>query len=221
MQLIRYPSPNFGDRRGDGPVDMLVLHYTDMVSAQEALDRLCDPAAEVSAHYLIDEDGRVYQMVDEDKRAWHAGVSFWRGCRDVNSRSIGIELANPGHLNGYRPFPSAQMESLARLCRSILARHPIEQRNVIAHSDVAPGRKKDPGELFQWRWLSKEGVGRWPELVRASDRDLIGSLAEIGYCVDDEAAAIEAFQRHYRPDAITGEADEETRLLAAGLLETL
>lgn len=221
MQLIRYPSPNFGDRRGDGTVDMLVLHYTDMTSAQAALDRLCDPQAEVSAHYLIDEDGRVYQMVDEDKRAWHAGVSYWRGCRDVNSRSIGIELANPGHLNGYRPFPRAQMQSLVTLCRSILSRHDIPARNVVAHSDIAPGRKKDPGELFEWRWLSREGVGRWPELVRASDRDLIGSLSEIGYCVDDEAAAIEAFQRRYRPNDISGRPDEETRLLAAGLLDIL
>ena len=149
-------SPNFNDRIGyDAPL-MILLHYTGMKTAQEALDRLCDPAAEVSAHYTIDEDGTIYHMVDEDKRAWHAGVSEWKGETDINSASIGIELVNPGHEFGYREFPTAQMEALANLCKDIIARQPIE--TVLGHSDVAPERKQDPGELFDWKWLAKQGV---------------------------------------------------------------
>src|SRR5262249_30688388 len=149
-------------RREGVCIDMLVLHYTGMATREDALARLTDPAAEVSAHYVIDEDGAAYQLVDEASRAWHAGVSFWRGEGDVNGRSIGIELVNPGHEFGYRDFPKPQMESLTVLARDILARHSIPPINVVGHSDVAPTRKMDPGEKFDWRGLAQVGVGVWP-----------------------------------------------------------
>lgn len=163
MQIIARPSPNYSDR-APGAIDILVLHYTGMSSCGDALARLCDPAAKVSAHYLIDEDGTVFHLVAEERRAWHAGISFWAGERDINSRSIGIELVNPGHELGYRHFPETQMLRLAELARDILARHPIPQQRVLGHSDVAPGRKRDPGELFNWQWLAGQGIGIWPHL---------------------------------------------------------
>ncbi len=152
----KYKSPNFNERIGYDAAVMIVLHYTGMQSAEAALKKLCDPAAEVSAHYVIDEDGTTYQLVDENKRAWHAGVSEWNGETDINSASIGIELVNPGHEFGYREFPPAQMESLATLCKDIMSRHDIG--SILGHSDIAPGRKQDPGELFDWVWLAKAGV---------------------------------------------------------------
>ncbi len=163
MQISVRPSPNYNDR-APGAITMLVLHYTGMVSREHALARLCDPVAKVSAHYLIDEMGLVYQMVAEEYRAWHAGVSFWAGERDINSRSIGIELVNPGHERGYRSFLALQMRSLVELCREILPRHPIPPNRVLGHSDVAPGRKRDPGELFDWEWLAGQGIGVWPDV---------------------------------------------------------
>src|SRR5262249_42163258 len=144
-------------------IDMLVLHYTGMQSAAAAIDRLCDPAAKVSAHYLIEEDGTAWRLVDETRRAFHAGVSFWQGTTDVNSASIGIELVNPGHEWGYRPFPDAQMQTLETLAQEILRRHAIPPDRVVGHSDVAPARKQDPGELFDWRRLADAGIGLWPE----------------------------------------------------------
>ena len=155
-------SPNFDARPPGARIDMLVLHYTGMVSAEAAIERLCDPAAKVSAHYLIDEDGAVRRLVDENHRAWHAGEASWRGKSDINARSLGIELVNPGHEFGYRPFPEAQMAALEALAQDILARHTIEARNVVGHSDVAPRRKTDPGELFDWRRLAEAGIGLWP-----------------------------------------------------------
>ena len=160
--MIARASANHGPRASGQAIDILLLHYTGMRSAQAALDRLCDPAAEVSAHYLVDEDGGVVALVDEARRAWHAGVARWAGAGDVNGRSIGIELANPGHEWGYRPFPTAQMAALAELARGVLARHPIPPAGVLAHSDVAPTRKLDPGELFDWAWLAERGIGLWP-----------------------------------------------------------
>ncbi|MEX2202220.1 MAG: N-acetylmuramoyl-L-alanine amidase, partial [Dongiaceae bacterium] len=154
------PSPNHDARRG--PVDILLLHYTGMVAAEAALKRLCDPVARVSAHYLIDEDGTLWQLVGEDRRAWHAGVSFWAGESDINARSIGIELQNPGHEFGYRAFPEPQMKTLIELAQGILQRHPIPASRVIGHSDVAPTRKEDPGELFDWQRLAAAGIGLWP-----------------------------------------------------------
>ncbi|MBP5857550.1 N-acetylmuramoyl-L-alanine amidase [Marivibrio halodurans] len=216
------PSPNFGPRRPDADgrqaaVDMLVLHYTDMENATVSLDRLCDPSAQVSAHYLIDEDGTIHQLVAEAERAWHAGLAYWRGIRDVNSRSIGIELQNPGHRLGYRPFPDAQIDSLIALAHDLLTRHPIRPRNILGHSDVAPARKRDPGELFPWPRLAAHGIGLWPDGPVEAGGSLPDILAGIGY--DREAEhLVEAFQRRYRPARIDGRADAETTGLAAAVL---
>ncbi len=158
LEITQSPSPNF-DERGGVPVSILVMHYTGMKSGAEALARMCDDEAKVSAHYMIEEDGRIFQLVDESKRAWHAGVSSWDGITDVNAHSIGIELVNPGHEWGYRAFPEAQMLSLIALSKDILERHPIPPKNVVGHEHVAPERKQDPGELFDWEWLKREGVG--------------------------------------------------------------
>ena len=223
---IEPPSPNHDERPAGRDVDMLVLHYTGMASAGEALARLCDPAAKVSSHYLIDEDGGVTRLVDEERRAWHAGTAYWRGARDINDRSIGIELVNPGHEFGYRPFPPAQMKALIQLIRDILARHPIPPRNVVGHADIAPTRKQDPGELFDWGMLGRAGIGLWPRFDRPQEEELEHDLpldevqallGTIGYEVPVSGrydhmtrAAIAAFQRHYRPSRCDGNLDRET-----------
>ena len=233
MKLRERPSPNFDARAAGGAIDMLILHYTGMKTAAEALDRLCDPAAKVSAHYLIDEDGAVWRLVDEAKRAWHAGVSSWRGRSDINGASIGIELVNPGHEFGYRPFPKAQMAALAELARALLGRHPIPPRHVLGHSDVAPLRKQDPGELFNWARLARAGIGLWPDFDAAADlpqtaAELRAALTMIGYACPvggDDAAAmaaiITAFQRHFRRKLCDGVADSETRHRIAVLARTV
>lgn len=214
-------SPNFGERRGGGPVDMLVLHYTDAPDVETACGWLCDPMREVSAHYLVDEDGAVFQLVDEAKRAWHAGVGFWRGVTDINSRSIGIEIQNPGHSNGYRPFPDAQMQAVIDLCGEIMGRHAIPPHNFLAHSDIAPDRKTDPGELFDWPRLAAAGIGCFPDIANGSpEADIAETLAEIGYDPQAEKT-IAAFQRRYRPSKIDNRADAETRALADALLQQL
>ena len=203
-------SPNHGPRRGGGPIDMLVLHYTGMRDTAGALDRLCDPAAQVSAHYLIEEDGTVWRLVDEALRAWHAGESFWAGESDVNSRSIGIELANPGHGPDYRPFAEAQMAALEAMAANILARHPIPPHRVLGHSDVAPGRKRDPGELFDWRRLARRGIGLWPGARTGSGvSDAETLMRRFGYR-DASEDAVTAFQLHFRPDLVSGVADDDT-----------
>ena len=218
-------SPNFQPRPDSAVIDMLVLHYTGMRSAEAALERLCDPGSEVSAHYLIDEAGEIFALVDEENRAWHAGVSSWRGSAGVNSRSIGIELVNPGHEFGYRPFPSAQMAALAELAHGILARWPIPARNVVGHSDVAPRRKQDPGELFDWYWLAQRGIGLWPKSSQMPGHSGVGEpaalLAEYGYDTADAQAALVAFQRHFRPLSCDGVADGETLALLNGLVALL
>lgn len=213
-------SPNRDARPAETPVDMLVLHYTGMPTAAAALERLRDPAAQVSAHYLVHENGDVVSLVPEAERAWHAGLSHWRGNADINARSVGIELVNPGHEFGYRPFPEAQMAALESLAHDILQRHPIPARNVVGHSDVAPDRKEDPGELFDWRRLAAAGIGLWPRQASADPESLPGLLRRIGY---DPAAdrAIAAFQRRYRPGLIDNRADAETAALAAGLLAAI
>jgi N-acetylmuramoyl-L-alanine amidase len=217
MRRLDRPSPNHDDRDG-APIDMLVLHYTGMTSAEAALERLCDPAAKVSAHYTIDEDGTIYALVPEARRAWHAGVAHWAGATNINSRSIGIELVNPGHEFGYRPFPDDQIAALTTLCHSILVRHPIASSRVLGHSDVAPARKDDPGELFPWARLAKAGIGLWPQR-RESDLGA-HALARFGY---DPAASqdklITAFQRHFRPRKLDGLWDGECAGLLADLLE--
>ena len=211
------PSPNFDSRPDGAPVDMLVLHYTGMGTAAAALDRLTDPGARVSAHYVIEEDGTVWRLVDEKARAWHAGISAWRGETDINGRSVGIELVNPGHEFGYRPFPGAQIEALIELAKRVLARHPIPPRNVVGHADVAPARKMDPGELFDWPRLAAAGIGLWPaDGQHAGAGGHASELGGIGYDTTDLSAAVTAFQRRFRPSSIDGEIDAETgRLIGA------
>lgn len=216
----RYESPNHDARPGGAAIDMVVLHYSGMETADAALARLCDPAAKVSAHYLIDEDGAVRRLVAEERRAWHAGVACWRGLSDVNGRSLGIELVNPGHEFGYRPFPEAQMAALEELARGILARHPIEARNVVGHSDVAPRRKMDPGELFDWPRLAAAGIGLWPDSAPADEADadeVKAMLADFGYETGDLGMTVMAFQRHFRPGRVDGRVDGDT----AGRLRAL
>jgi len=199
---------------------MLVLHYTGMESAQAAIDRLCDPGTKVSAHYVIDEDGALTQLVGEDCRAWHAGEACWRGDHDINARSIGIELVNPGHEFGLSPFPEKQMQALEKLALNIISRYQIPARNVVGHSDVAPRRKTDPGELFDWFRLFKAGVGVWPEdalSLEMNQQEGTDLLAKFGYETVDFTKTVEAFQRHFRPTSITGSLDGET----AGLLDRL
>ena len=218
MKPVERPSPNC-DSRGGATIDSLVLHYTGMQSGAAALSRLCDPAAKVSAHYLIDEDGSVYAMVPEEKRAWHAGLSYWDGARDINARSIGIELVNPGHEFGYRPFAAAQIASLIALTKGILNRHPIPAWRVLGHSDVAPLRKDDPGELFPWERLAAEGIGLWPgKAADPGEARVAALLAHYGYDPDVPLEkTVTAFQRHFRPTRVDGMADAETRTLLAGL----
>ncbi len=197
---------------------MLVLHYTGMETAAAAIGRLCDRRAKVSAHYVVGEDGLVVRLVAEDKRAWHAGEAIWRGDRGVNARSIGIELVNPGHQLGYRDFTEPQMTALEALALDIIRRHPIPDGNVVGHSDVAPDRKTDPGEKFDWRRLASAGIGRWPETAVATGaEDVAGLLAEIGYGTTDLAAAVGAFQRRYRPARIDAVADGQTLALMAAV----
>jgi N-acetylmuramoyl-L-alanine amidase len=214
---VDMPSPNHDARPDGAAIDMLVLHYTGMKSAQEALARLCDPAAKVSAHYTIDEDGTVYAHVPEARRAWHAGQSHWAGASDINACSIGIELVNPGHEFGYREFSPAQIASLMTLCHSILLRHPIPSARVLGHSDVAPARKDDPGELFPWAQLAKAGIGLWPQ---ATTSDLgADALTRFGYDPDaPQDKVIIAFQRHFRPKKLYGQWDNECAGLLASLL---
>lgn len=212
MTRVDRPSPNHGPRPAGAATDILLLHYTDMARATDAVDRLCDPAAQVSAHYVVGEDGTVWHLVPESERAWHAGVSWWAGERDVNGRSIGIEIANPGHSHGYRAFPEAQMASLESLCREILARHPIPPHRVLGHSDVSPGRKIDPGHLFDWQRLARAGIGLWPSdpaPAALSGAATLAALAAIGYRTEGDdpntpanRAALAAFCRHWCPQGL-------------------
>jgi len=234
------PSPNAGDRRDGKACDILLLHYTGMKTGPEAEDWLCDPQSEVSCHYIVHEDGRVVQMVPEERRAWHAGSSFWKGETDINSRSVGIEIVNGGHDFGLPAFPESQVEAVIDLSRGIVARHEIAAERVLAHSDVAPGRKRDPGERFPWAHLAGQGIGHWvepsplgggrffgrgdagqPVEALQSMLALYGYRAPITGVFDENTAAdVAAFQRHFRPARVDGVADMSTietlhRLLAA------
>jgi len=211
-------------------VDTLILHYTGMQSAQAAVDRLSDPAARVSSHYVVDEDGTVFTLVPEHLRAWHAGISYWRGRETLNDVSIGIEIVNPGHEWGYRPFPAVQIDAVTTLCHEILSRHAVPARNVVGHSDVAPDRKQDPGELFPWRQLASCGIGLWPDVpggdITPSQWPVYrirDGLATIGYNAAEAsdtalATIVTAFQRHWRPETINGLADAGTTARLEGLL---
>jgi N-acetylmuramoyl-L-alanine amidase len=221
MTMIDTPSPNFDDRLL--PITMIVLHYTGMESAEAAIQRLTDPKAKVSAHYLVNEDGVVLRMVDEDKRAWHAGRSHWRGITDVNSASIGIEIVNPGHEFGYRPFAEEQIDALLPLVADIKQRYDIGRGNVVGHSDIAPTRKQDPGELFPWARLAKVRLAL-PRPTKNlmdpgwTDGGFLLALERFGYDVADKLAAVVAFQRRFRPELIDGEIDAECRCILLALL---
>lgn len=221
MDFIDTPSPNFDERLL--PVSMLVLHYTGMQDAASAIQRLSDPAAKVSCHYLVSEDGKIVRMVDESKRAWHAGNSYWRGITDINSASIGIEIVNPGHEFGYRPFPEEQMAALIPLVADIMKRHGITRGNVVGHSDIAPARKKDPGELFPWGQLAKLRLAL-PRPTKNlmdpnwTDGGFLLALERFGYDVSDRLAAVVAFQRRFRPELIDGTIDGECRAILLALL---
>lgn len=218
------PSPNHDARPAGATVDALVLHYTGMTSAATALARLCDPAVKVSAHYLIDEVGTITPLVPEERRAWHAGVSMWQGREGLNADSIGIELVNPGHEWGYRPFPRPQIDACIALCRTLLARHAVPPRRVLAHADVAPRRKEDPGELFPWRTLAAAGIGLWPRALPPATltvEEVRVGLMAFGYPTDDLAATLIAFQRRFRPERVDGFPDAVTCARLRGLLAQL
>lgn len=213
MDIIERASPNVNDRPVGTRIDMVILHYTGMKTGKAALDRLCDPDAKVSAHYLIDEDGTTYRMVADDRRAWHAGFSHWSGAVDINDRSIGIEIVNPGHEFGYRAFPEAQMTAVEELLAQVIARHRIPAARVIGHSDIAPNRKQDPGELFDWKRLADKGLSIWPTEPRdaIAPADARRYLTGIGY--DPEAPladVVTAFQRRFVPAGVSGALDQAT-----------
>ena len=219
--IIDSPSPNFDAR--DRPISMVVLHYTGMADAESAIQRLRDPEARVSCHYLIAEDGQILRMVAEEHRAWHAGLSYWRGVSGVNACSIGIEIVNPGHEYGYRPFTAEQMESLIPLLSAIVTRYAIPPANVVGHSDVAPARKEDPGELFDWARLARHRLA-----IPRPTRDLVDphwtdggfllALERWGYDVRDAQKAVIAFQRRFRPELLDGVIDGECRAILLQLL---
>jgi N-acetylmuramoyl-L-alanine amidase len=227
MRIVECRSPNHDERPAGAAIDILVLHYTGMKTADEALARLCDPVARVSAHYTIDRDGRIYAHVPEERRAWHAGVSYWAGETNVNARSIGIELVNPGHEFGYVPFAQEQIAALTELAQGILSRHPVPPTRVVGHSDVAPARKTDPGELFPWQRLAGFGIGVWPKHATAArdvdQSELAAKLSRYGYGLPPHAdvplgTVITAFQRHFRQTGVNGEWDAECDALLDALL---
>jgi N-acetylmuramoyl-L-alanine amidase len=238
INSIAKPSPNFDSRNGALPT-LLVLHYTGMYSGEAAIERLCDPAAKVSSHYVVEQDGRIFQLVDEAQCAWHAGLSSWRGVQNLNAQSVGIEIVNPGHEIGYEAFPAVQMHSVLELSQAIVARYNILPSQVVGHSDVAPLRKIDPGELFDWEWLAAHGVGQAvPQVEGAADAIQLWSgdsgaavetlqrqLQIYGYGIDVTAVydtqteiIVSAFQRHFRRSLVTGIADVHTQAVLEALI---
>ena len=226
-----HPSPNFGPRRSAATPNILLLHYTGVASAAGAITWLATPKSEVSCHYVVDEDGLITQMVAEQMRAWHAGIGEWAGESDINSVSIGIEIHNQGHDAGYPDFPELQLLAVEKLCRDIIDRHAIEARNVLAHSDVAPARKRDPGEKFPWKTLADSGIGLWvkptpidptgPIFTLGETNPIIEEaqtlLAKYGYDVTASGYldsvtrdVVAAFQRHFRPQRVDGFIDVST-----------
>jgi N-acetylmuramoyl-L-alanine amidase len=235
MNIIEAPSPNFDARTA--PPDILVLHYTGMKTGPEALDRLRDPEAKVSSHYMVEEDGRIFRLVPEERRAWHAGASFWKGERNINGVSIGVEIVNPGHEFGYRPFPDVQIAAVIALVADIRSRWTIGDDRIVGHADVAPGRKDDPGELFPWKRLAEAGHGLWadappaPGEPLAEGADGVGVFAlqagftRLGFDLPPSGkfdaatkAVVVAFQQHWRQDKVDGIADGQTRAQLMALL---
>jgi N-acetylmuramoyl-L-alanine amidase len=235
MDFIEAPSPNFDARTA--PPDILVLHYTGMQTGEAALARLRDPEAKVSSHYMVEEDGRIFRLVAEERRAWHAGVSFWKGQRNINGVSIGVEIVNPGHEFGYRPYPEAQIAAVTALVADIRTRWTIDDGHIVGHSDVAPDRKDDPGELFPWKRLAEAGHGLWAEAPAAPGAPLgegeegagvfalQAGFTRLGYDLPPSGqydahttAVVRAFQRHWRPGKVDGIADGETRARLIALL---
>ncbi|MBX7146570.1 MAG: N-acetylmuramoyl-L-alanine amidase [Alphaproteobacteria bacterium] len=234
--LIFHPSPNFNSRPIGQTINILLIHYTGMQNGSVALDRMCDPQSKVSAHYMIEENGDIFALVEEKNRAWHAGIGGWQNEDNINNCSIGIELVNPGHKFGYRPFQEKQMISLINLAKKILARHPIPPRHVLGHSDIAPLRKEDPGELFDWKRLADNGIGLYPDdTFIHKDKNLYEwkndiyqlkcNLRKFGYILginsiyDDELkAVITAFQRHFHPHICDGLWNEECQNKLINLL---
>ena len=234
LNIVRISSPNFNERAEDIPLQYIVLHYTGMKSGEDALTRLTDKDAQVSCHYMIEEDGRVVQLVDDAKRAWHAGESQWRGITDMNSASLGIELVNPGHQFGYKSFPKAQIKSLIELMQLLIKKHKLSGTLApLAHADIAPLRKEDPGELFPWQELAEAGLGLWPRPLKedyghAEDSEVQRVLKALGYdCPETEAydrktrAVIVAFQRRYEPLNLTGTPEPETVARMRALLRLM
>ncbi|MGM4921276.1 N-acetylmuramoyl-L-alanine amidase [Tardiphaga robiniae] len=235
------PSPNFGERNKGLVPDMIVLHYTGMPDPEGAIARLCSAGTDVSAHYIVLEDGRIVQTVPEAKRAWHAGVGFWAGEEDINSCSIGIEIINRGHDWGYPDFPSRQIAAVTALCRGIMLRHDLQPHRVLGHSDVSPSRKKDPGEKFPWHSLANSGVGHWvmPAPIVRGETMKLGTagddvlalqhaLARYGYGIETDGQynaptmeVVTAFQRHFRPERVDGLVDHSTLTTLQALLASL
>lgn len=228
MNILSSPSPNHDER--STPITVLVLHYTGMENGPVALERMCSARSKVAAHYMVEEDGQVFQLVDEERRAWHAGVSSWQGAIDINSASVGIEIVNGGHDYDLPDFPAAQIQVVTALSKAIIERRGIQMMNVVGHSDIAPARKQDPGEKFPWRALASAGVGFWPTNISKDQRVLFekgsndrgvailqSGLAFVGYGVEvngkmdaQTCDVVSAVQRRYRPDSITGEVDVQT-----------
>jgi len=235
------PSPNFNERKANRQPDMIVLHYTGMSSAAGALKKLCTAGTETSAHYVVMEDGNIIQCVRENDRAWHAGSASWNGDSDINSASIGIQIVNPGHDLGYPDFPLRQVAAVIALCKGIMLRRKVPKHRVLGHADVAPARRKDPGEKFPWRLLADSGVGHFvePAPIMNGDRKLLGTASEeimslqralirYGYPVLPTGQydgvtmdGVAAFQRHFRPERVDGIADQSTLTTLRNLLETL
>ena len=227
--IEEFRSENYDNRKIssiDQQIDTLVFHYTGMKSFNDALGRLCDPTSKVSSHFLIDEGGKIYRLMEDKYRAWHAGRSYWRGEEDINSFSLGIELVNPGHDFFYSEFPDSQINSLIELCNELIGKYNISEKKVVGHSDIAPGRKKDPGELFPWRQLASYGIGIWPDddIPFSSNNSFWKNIALIGYIQPGQNLSdgkgispnikpsdiVIGFQRHFMPNHITGIVDEET-----------
>ena len=240
LTFIDRPTPNFDHRRS--PPDMIILHYTGMETGEAALERLCDPKARVSAHYVVEEDGRIFRLAPEERRCWHAGISHWRGEEELNHVSVGIEIVNPGHEWGYRAFPEAQVQAVIALVADIRTRWTVPNDRIIGHSDVAPDRKEDPGELFPWKRLAEAGHGLWFEpaieriaalgppigpgeeglgvvVIQAGLKRLGYGLEQTGVYGEATRLTVAAFQRHWRQDNVDGIADGETRARLVGLLQ--